>query len=187
MIGNMVGFVTEDSNKQIIPQPQGSPIRTENWGPLQGALITSCVANANNGFNTAYTKNGVSGYATNYTATIAGLYTFQYVTPTGTTSTNYNGPAQCTVPNLMSQKFTSIEQNIAIYPNPATDILKINLGNDALITDVQNIYIYDIKGSLVFKTPKFEPTVDIKNLSKGTYFVKIQFSNSVVNKKIIIE
>ena len=187
MIGNMVGVVTEDASKQIIPQPQGSPIRTENWGPLQGALITSCVANANNGFNTAYTKNGVSGYATNYTATIAGLYTFQYVTPTGTTSTNYNGPAQCTVPNLMSQKFTSIEQNIAIYPNPATDILKINLGNDALITDVQNIYIYDIKGSLVFKTPKFEPTVDIKNLSKGTYFVKIQFSNSVVNKKIIIE
>ena len=187
MIGNMVGVVTEDASKQIIPQPQGSPIRTENWGPLQGALITSCVANANNGFNTAYTKNGVAGYATNYTATIAGLYTFQYVTPTGTTSTNYNGPAQCTVPNLTSDKFTSIEQNISIYPNPATDILRINLGNDALVSDVQNICIYDIKGNTVSKTSKFEPSIDIKNLSKGTYFVKIQFSNSVITKKIIIE
>ncbi len=187
MIGNMVGFVTEDASKQIIPQPQGSPVRTENWTPLPGALITSCVANANNGYNTGYTKNGVSGFATNYTATIAGLYTFQYVTPTGTTSTNYNGPAQCTVPNLTAENFTNVEQNISIYPNPATDILKINLGNDALQADVQNIYIYDLKGSLISKTTKFESSLDIKNLSKGTYFVKIKFSNSVVTKNLFVK
>ena len=187
MIGNMVGVVTEDATAQIIPQPQGGPVRTENWQPLANALITSCVANANNGYNTAYTKSGVSGYATNYTATIAGLYTFQYVTPTGTTITNYNGPAQCTVPNLTSDKFTAIEQNIIIYPNPATDILKINLGNNNLESEVQSISIYDLKGSLISKTAKFESSLDIKNLSKGTYFVKIQFSNSVVTKKLSVK
>ena len=187
MIGNMVGSVTEDANKQIIPQPQGAAIRTENWGPLQGALITACVANTSNGYNTAYTKNGVSGYATNYTATVAGIYTFQYVTPTGTTTTNYTGPAQCTVPNLTAEKFTAVEQNIKIYPNPATDILKINLGNNALEADVQAIAIYDLKGSLVSKTNKYESSLDVKNLSKGTYFVKIQFSNSVVTKKLVIK
>ena len=187
MIGNMVGQVTEDASAQIVPQPQGSPVRTENWTPLPNALITSCIANANNGYNTAYTKNGVSGFATNYTATIAGLHTFQYVTPTGTISVNYNGPAQCTVPNLTAEKFTATEQNILIYPNPATEILKINLGNDALIADVQNIYIYDSKGNLVSRTPKFESSLDIKNLSKGIYFVKIQFSNLVVTKKLLIK
>ena len=187
MIGNMVGFVTEDSNKQIIPQPQGTPIRTENWTPLPGALITSCVPNANNGYNTAYTKNGISGFATNYTATAAGLYTFQYVTPTGTTTTNYNGPAQCVVPNLTSNDFIKTEQNISIYPNPATDILKINLGNNALETDVQHIYIYDVKGNLVSKTLRFVSNLDIKDFARGTYFVKIQFSNSVVTKKLIVK
>ncbi len=187
MIGNMVGVVTEDATAQIIPQPQGGPVRTENWGPLSGALITSCVANANNGYNTAYTKNGVAGFATNYTSTIAGLYTFQYVTPTGTTSTNYNGPAQCTVPNLTSDKFMTIEQNIKLFPNPATDILKINLGNEVLESEVQSIAIYDLKGSLVSKTAKFESNLDIKNLSKGSYFIKIQFLNSVVTKKLIIK
>jgi Secretion system C-terminal sorting domain/YHYH protein len=187
MIGKMVGVVTEDATLQIIPQPQGAPVRTENWGPLPDALITACVANANNGYNTTYIKNGVAGFATNYTATSAGVYTFKYVTPTGTTTTNYNGPAQCTVPNLDEEKFIAIEQNIKLYPNPATDILKINLGNDALISDVQNIYIYDLKGSLISKTPKFESSLDIKNLSKGTYFVKIQFSNSVVTKKLIVK
>ena len=187
MIGKMVGAVTEDATNQIIPQPQGSPIRTENWGPLAGALITSCIANANNGFNTAYSKNGIAGYATNYTATTAGLYTFQYVTPTGTTSVNYNGPAQCTVPNLSSEKFTTIEQNIVIYPNPATDILNINLGNESLEADIKCMEIFDSKSSLVRKTPKFESSLDVKNLSEGIYFVKITFSNSVVTKKVIIK
>jgi hypothetical protein len=187
MIGNMVGVVTEDTNLQIIPQPQGNPIRNENWTPLAGALITSCVANANNGYNTNYTLNGVSGYATNYTATAAGVYTFQYVTPTGATSINYNGTAQCTVPNLSAANFISIEKNITIFPNPATDNLQINLGNAFLENDVQNISIYDLKGSLVSKTTKFTPSLNIKNLSKGTYFVKIQFSNSTVSKKLLVK
>jgi hypothetical protein len=187
MIGNMVGFVTEDANLQIIPQPQGSPIRNENWTPLAGALITSCVANANNGFNTAYTLNGVSGYATNYTATQAGVYTFQYVTPSGTTSNNYSGPALCVVPNLAAANFISIEKNITIFPNPATDILQINIGNGFLENDVQSISIYDLKGNLVSKTSKFTPSLNINNVSKGTYFVKIQFSNATVSKKLIIK
>ncbi|WP_395061854.1 T9SS type A sorting domain-containing protein [Flavobacterium sp.] len=187
MIGNMVGQVTEDATLQIVPQPQGNPVRTENWTPLNGALITSCVANANNGYNTLYSLNGVSGYATNYTATTAGLYTFQYVTPTGITSTNYNGSAQCTVPNLGSAYYIAVEKNITISPNPATDILQIHLGNPFLENDVQAITVYDLKGSLVSKTPKFVPTLDIKQLSKGTYFVKIQFSNSVVTKKLIVK
>ena len=88
---------------------------------------------------------------------------------------------------LLSEKFTNVEQNISIYPNPATDILKINLGNDALQADVQNIYIYDLKGSLISKTTKFESSLDIKNLSKGTYFVKIKFSNSVVTKNLFVK
>ena len=187
MIGNMVGQVTEDANLQIIPQPQGNPVRTENWTPLNGALITSCVANTNNGYNTLYSLNGVSGYATNYTATAAGVYTFRYVTPTGITTTNYNGPAQCTVPNLGASNFIAIEKNIRIYPNPATDILQINLGNGFLESDVQNISVYDLKGSLVSKIKKFVPSIDIKQLAKGTYFVKINFSNSVVTKKMIVK
>lgn len=187
MIGNMVGQVTEDANFQIIPQPQGNPVRTENWTPLNGALITSCVANSNNGYNTLYSLNGVSGYATNYTATVAGVYTFQYVTPTGTTTTHYNGPAQCTVPNLGVSNFIAIEKSINIYPNPATDILNINLGNINLENEVQGISVYDSKGGLVSNIRKFVSNIDIKQLAKGTYFVKIQFSNSIVTKKMIVK
>ena len=187
MIGNMVGVVTEDTNFQIIPQPQGNPIRTENWTPLAGALITSCVANANNGYNTAYSLNGVSGYATNYTATAAGLYTFQYVTPTGTTSTNYNGPAQCTVPNLGFDEVAFLDNAFTIYPNPTSDVLNIKLRKDINEKDILGVSIYDLKGSLVTKTSNFKSNIDIKNLSKGSYVVKIEFLNYLVSKKIIVK
>lgn len=187
MIGNMVGVVTEDANLQIIPQPQGTAIRTENWTPLAGALITSCVANANNGYNTAYTLNGISGYATNYTATAAGLYTFQYVTPTGTTSTNYNGPAQCTVPNLGFDEVAFLDNAFTIYPNPTSDVLNIKLTKDINEKDIQGVSIYDLKGSLVSKTSDFKSNIDIKNLSKGSYVVKIEFLNYLISKKIILK
>ena len=187
MIGYMVGVVTEDATAQIVPQPQGTPIRTENWSPLNGALITSCIANASNGYNTAYKLNNVTGYATNYTATATGSYTYSYVTPTGTTTTVYNGPAQCIVPNLGVASVISVEQNITMYPNPATDMLHIDLGNYFLTNDVQSVSVYDLKGSMVLKTLHFNENIDVKTLSKGTYFVKIEFPNSVVTKKLLMK
>jgi hypothetical protein len=88
---------------------------------------------------------------------------------------------------LSAENFISIEKNITISPNPATDILQINLGNAFLESDVQTISIYDLKGNLVSKTPRFTPSLNIKNISKGTYFVKIQFSNSTVTKKLLVK
>lgn len=188
MITNMVGQVTEDTSLQIVPQALAKSIRGGNLTPLGGALITSCVPNGtNNGYNLSYSLNSVSGYATNYSWN-GTVYTYNYVTPTGTTIATFNnGFAQCTVPNLSAENFISIEKNITISPNPATDILQINIGNGFLENDVQTISIYDLKGSLVSKTTKFTPSLNIKNLSKGTYFVKIQFSNSTVSKKLLVK
>ncbi|WP_298221037.1 T9SS type A sorting domain-containing protein [Flavobacterium sp.] len=187
MIGNFMGQVTEDATHQLIPQATAHPVRNENWTPLSGALITSCVANAtNNGYNLSYSLNGTLGYATNFSWN-GTAYTFNYITPTGTTTTNYNGFSQCTVPNLSAASFISIEKNMTFYPNPATDILHIDLGNDALEKEVQDIMIFDLKGKLVFKTAKFTPNLDIKKLSTGTYLVKIQLLNSFVTKKIVVK
>lgn len=187
MIGKMVGVVTEDTSLQIVPQPQGAPVRTENWGPLNGALITSCIANASNGYNTSYSINNVAGYATNYIATVTGLYTFSYVTPTGTTTTTYNGPAQCIVPNLGVESVLKTEQSIILYPNPTTDILNIDLGNSGLQNDVRSISIYDLNGRMLQKTLKWSENINVSDLNRGTYFVKIQFVNSIVTKKLAIK
>lgn len=185
MIGSMVGVVTEDSNLQIIPQASAQPVRNENWTPLGGALITSCVTNATNtGYNLSYTLNGTAGYATNFSWT-GSLYTFKYVTPSGTTSTNYNGFSQCTVP--LATAVFHLYDTIKLYPNPAKDNFQISLGDSFLENDVKSISIFDVKGSLVKKSSLFKSIIPIDNLKHGTYFVKIQFTNTQVIKKLIVK
>lgn len=187
MITNMVGNVTE-VNSEIVPQAHSSHVRTENWTPLKGPLlITSCSPKSgNNGYNLSYTWNGVSGYATNFSWN-GKIYTFDYVTPTGTTTINYNGFFQCTVPNLGINEFAFNDGNISIYPNPATDVLNVKVNNGISENDVQSISIYGIKGELISKTLHYKQNIDIKTLSKGTYLVKIQFLNYLVTKKVLVK
>ena len=187
MIGNMVGQVTEDATAQIIPQPSATPVRTENWGPLNGALITSCAINAtSNGYNTAYTLNGVAGYATNYSWS-GSTYTFKYVTPTATTTTTYNGFAQCTVPVLAVQAFNLDVNAIKIYPNPAKDTFMIDLNETVAPSEISAVSIYDAAGKLVFAATEFQNTVKVNALQKGVYYVILASLKGTVTKKIVIE
>ncbi|MEC4048266.1 T9SS type A sorting domain-containing protein [Flavobacterium sp. SUN046] len=185
MIANFVGQVTEDTTNQLVPQAAAHPVRNENWTPLSGAVITSCVANANNnGFNLSYSLNGTPGYATNFSWS-GTTYSFNYVTPSGTTTTNYNGFTQCSVP--LSNAIFATDQSIKLYPNPSKGLLYIDLGNSNLINEVQNISIFSAKGELVYKTNGFQSNITIQNLATGTYFVKIQFVNTTLTKKLLVE
>jgi len=185
MIGSFMGQVTEDATYQLIPQAAAHPVRTENWTPLSGALITSCVANANtNGYNLSYTVNGVPGYATNFSW--AGTnYTFNYVTPTAITSQNYNGFNQCTVP-LSNTLFTK-DSDIVLHPNPAKDYVHIQLGKDLKANDIKSVAIFSLKGTTVLKFEGFKADLDIKSLASGTYIVSLQVGTKHIDKKLIIE
>ena len=79
MIANMVGQVTEDTTHQIIPQPHANPVRPGQT-PLNGAVITNCMANGNNGYTLIYTLSGNTDSIVYYWNT-AGLYTFNFHTP----------------------------------------------------------------------------------------------------------
>ena len=69
---------------------------------------------------------------------------------------------------------------INIYPNPATDVIRIN--SDA----VKSLEIYSITGSLVGKAFG-ENSVDVSNLAKGNYLVRIATDNSIITRKLIKE
>ena len=185
MIKNMVGQVTEDATLEIVPQAHAQPVRTENWGPLSGALITSCIENAsNNGYNLSYTLNNGSPYATNYSWN-GSTYTFNYVTPSGTTTTNYNGFLQCNLA-LAINNLSLLDQSISIYPNPSNDILNINLGTKLLEKDVKSISIYNLKGTEIFHSDTFKSSIDTKKFNRGTYIIKILVSNSSITKRFFV-
>jgi len=67
-----------------------------------------------------------------------------------------------------------------IYPNPATNNIQINT-----VYDIENIEIFDFTGKLVKNTMK--TNIDISNLEKGIYIVKVRTNNNKESQKLIIE
>jgi len=172
MIAKFAGVVTEDATNQLIPQAQASPVRTENWTPLNGALITSCTTNgSNNGYNLSYSLNGISGYATNYSWN-GSIYTFNYVNPSGTSTNNYNGFNQCNVPLSIKDVF-EVKQMV-IYPNPFDD--KIYLKT----SDLKEIYtLYNNMGQIIFSGKNINEQ-NFSTLISGVYYLKVNNENKAI-------
>ncbi|PZW36897.1 putative secreted protein (Por secretion system target), partial [Mesonia algae] len=83
--------------------------------------------------------------------------------------------------NLSNDNFTF--KDIIIYPNPAQSY--VTLEN---IENIKQIDIFDLSGKLIKKKNLDFENIDVSNLSKGTYIMKITLdSNLVFNNELIIE
>ncbi len=72
---------------------------------------------------------------------------------------------------------------ISIYPNPSSDyIMALTNGNGTL-------EIFDIAGKLVTSSnlTKASQVVDIRNLNKGIYIVKVNTDKNIFTQKLIVE
>jgi hypothetical protein len=71
---------------------------------------------------------------------------------------------------LSAEKYQEELQSLSIFPNPAKDRIKI-----VSTSAIDKVLVYNIFGKLVYKSPKKSnnSTVDISNLSKGIYLVKV--------------
>ena len=185
MIGSMVGQVTEDATHQIIPQAAARPVRPGQQ-PLRGAVITGCVANAaGNGYAVAYTL-GNQSYSLNYNWTTGGLYTFNLVAPTGTTTSTYNGTAPCAVP-LATRASNAGSAAVALYPNPSSRTFSLALGAGIAERDVQDLAIYDQKGALVYRTRQYQASINPGPLAPGAYVVQVQTATTAWTSKLLVE
>ncbi len=93
-----------------------------------------------------------------------------------------------TVTKTSSVLETKTEDNgITIYPNPATGVLNITIGNSMNANDIHSIDIYNAYGERVYKSNTFSPVISLDNVSGGIYIVKIQFSNYQVVKKLTVQ
>ena len=88
--------------------------------------------------------------------------------------------------NLFTDYFVSankVNNNndfISIYPNPTTGTLNITNAENAAV------YVYNILGEVVASIDNADAfsTIDMSNLSEGTYIVKILTDKNVITKKI---
>jgi hypothetical protein len=82
-----------------------------------------------------------------------------------------------------------IKNKVNFFPNPAENFLQINLGN--WNTSKYAISMIDVNGKLVlqktYERPRLIEMVDVSQLNKGMYLIKLQSEEGEVSKKIIIE
>ena len=86
-----------------------------------------------------------------------------------------------TLPNGASNVKIIRKNNINIYPNPAKNIINISS-----LDDILNVTIFNAQGQIVKQVSNLgNQSIDISNLKKGMYFVKIQTKSTYITKKIL--
>jgi len=183
MVGNMVGKVTEDATYQIIPQATAKSPRPAT-NPLKDAIITGFETNATNtGYNLTYTI-GTATYKVNYSWNTNGVYTFNFVNPTGTTVSNYNSTAPCKL-STATNEVESTE--FMVYPNPASESIRISLQQTLKSSDIKNVAIFNVSGQMVFSAGNFQENISTEHFPTGLYFVHLKTDRQVLVKKLIVE
>jgi len=79
-------------------------------------------------------------------------------------------------------------QNIIVYPNPANDIVTLQLKG---ILSEQCLTLYDMLGrneyQAVLIPGRDNIQIDVKNLKDGVYFIELKTQNSIITQKLIIQ
>ncbi len=81
---------------------------------------------------------------------------------------------------LSSQNFNQNNLEVSIYPNPANDVLNIEMANQ-----VKSIEIYNIQGQKVKIANQKQ--INVSELSSGMYMIKIQDTDNAVSTKKFVK
>ena len=77
------------------------------------------------------------------------------------------------------------ENELKIYPNPASSILTINVGKES--TQI-NASLSNISGQIMkTKSGSGSLQFDLSDLNKGIFIVNIQYDNEHIKRKIIVQ
>ena len=183
MVGNMVGKVTEDATYQIIPQATAKSPRPAT-NPLKDAVITGLEANATNtGYTLTYTI-GTAVYKVAYSWNTSGVYTFNFINPSGTTVSTYNSTAPCKI-STATNEVESTE--FMVYPNPASESIRVSLQNTLKSSDIKNVAIFNVSGQMVFNASSFQEKISTSHFPTGPYFMHLKTDRQVLVKKLIVE
>lgn len=81
---------------------------------------------------------------------------------------------------------SKIESNISIYPNPNIGIFYVNLGN--LNISKTKISVFSVNGKTIYnsKCTSNIHKIDLKDIAKGIYFIKIISENDMFTDKLIL-
>lgn len=124
-------------------------------------------------------------FADTSTQNCCGEVTFVFWDKTDLSVKDTVGFKMCVTP--ASVKETEINNNIIVYPNPASTKFVLNKKNESDI--ISHIQLHDITGRIMTNEATYSPmnTVDVSAFSKGMYLLSYKLNNIEFTKPIIIE
>jgi hypothetical protein len=111
-----------------------------------------------------------------------------YTTATGTNGSVAQGVQQpYEISVTTGVKETTINLELAVYPNPTTDFLQLNVGIQKF--ESISFHLFDMQGKLIEsnKLTSNNTTIKMESLPKATYFLKVTNNKQVVKTLKIIK
>lgn len=91
-----------------------------------------------------------------------------------------------TVTSISNEQFKNL--NISVFPNPASDIIAIQVPN--VTQENYELELYDVTGKMVQKTTLYQGSTiayfDARTLYNGNYYIKIIKGDETINKQISV-
>jgi hypothetical protein len=89
--------------------------------------------------------------------------------------------------NVGINDFPQVTGNLLIFPNPANDILNIQVEAGLSNLDAQ-LYINDIQGKTMIsnRIPQEKTNINIGNLNPGVYIIRVEYGQNLVTRKLIV-
>jgi photosystem II stability/assembly factor-like uncharacterized protein len=102
--------------------------------------------------------------------------------------TNTAGVWRCGLTEYIGIDELGSVNHLLVFPNPASEILNYTIDNSSFLNDIY-ISVYDLQGKLIFsRTSNLSKSeIDINNLPKGIYLLKIIYNQHEIVKKFVKE
>jgi len=200
--GDIASFNTENTGSTAVtavitvtPMANGCAGTPENFSiivnPLPSVaftpISTACVYD--DAFSISASPSGGTFSGTGVTGTDfdpatagVGVHTITYEYTDATTTCTASAMIDITVDACASIEENNVN-NVAIFPNPATDVITLTFeADEALVT------LYSIQGQVMsVNTIHSSEMINVSDLDAGTYIVKVQANNRTYTDRVIIK
>lgn len=119
-------------------------------------------------------------------------FELRYVLCTDSAQTNQEGwmidDLVIETTNTSSTKKLEIGNNITVYPNPSTGIIHIENLEKNLHNPIEMIQLFNSEGRLIqyYQENSIQSSIDLSDLPKGAYYLKVQTTKQTAIKKLIL-
>ncbi len=127
------------------------------------------------------TTNVGSNWQQETTNTISSLRSIYFTDALNGYAVGLNGTILKKGLNTSAPDIENADSKILIYPNPASDNITVEVNQKALIE------ILNLQGQLIksLESEETQTTINISDIEKGMYFIKIQTNNAFTVKKFV--